>query len=1127
MVRELTRRSLLVSVSVAALCGLAHGGTVQPLMVLPDIASFKTNGNLGAYRSIHVSNFNGTGVLGGADFVLSGTGCTDDGGVTWVTDVATPTPNCFKRTSSTSYVDSDASLAADSDARLASQRAIKAYVDAHPPGGQASGDLAGDYPDPSVVGVNGVAYPGSPSTNTVPVVTAPNVIIYEAVPNAALANSSVTIAGHSVSLGGSQPLACSDLTGAAPSCETDATNANNIAAGTLASAHGGAGPINGIVKANGSGVTSQAVANTDYLPATNGSAVQKANGAGGLTAATAGTDYAPPTSGAGYQKGNGAGGFTNTATVNMSADMSGTMQATQEPAHTGDVTNSAGSLAMAVVKINGSTPATVATSGSYEDLNNQPFVDAHTFGAKGDVLRFTATGVSITSGTKNLTVGMGAAFVSADVGKLITVAGAGGAGGVLVSSIAAVINATHVTINDNAGTTLTSASAVVEYGTDDSAVVQTYLNSFSTNAGPYIFWPRGVYWVHDVTMAKPRFTFECAGQLTTVFQTAPNAASYMFADAAYVSNGSTGNDQSGRIYRCSFDGNNADIAATLKGIYVFDRELTLEDSRIDDATNDALVQSAVASNGSTCVSTGAPRIFNNRFNANHGRALVWVGHGTVGCGGVTDAAVDDNIFNTNMTVGGCDSLGQNYQVYVDGGAGFKFRRNYWFNGSGCGSLSGNFVGLSEVTGNFFDTGADVANGTGSVVDFNNTTSGGTGGFCSVKVTGNVWRTLAASLPGSASGWLFAHQDVNCTGAIVDYDGNGFYSGTLSSVNALNYTGTQAGNYPMAAYNGHFNANVTAPTDPNIQLSPSFASIPNKPTTAAGYGITNGAALDTLGTGNGSALGSLNASNLASGTVPLARLSIASSNLTDASNLALLNGTQTFSGNDAFSNPVNVPTGSVSAPGVAWGSGTGLYGTATEQDLAIGGVQSSSQTLTAQKMINVSVAPTQSLWRNSASPTAQSLGNYTFDGNNSSAAEVQYAGVNGRSGAVTAGSEIGVISLSAMGGQGTAGTLSTMLSGTGGASSGAPVLNVPAGISVTIGNSLTAEGSQSLNVGTGIYAHNQLAIDASDNGTFATVSAPGTWADNHTCTTGQAVWDANYIYVCTATNTVKRAALSTF
>jgi hypothetical protein len=63
----------------------------------------------------------------------------------------------------------------------------------------------------STTKVNGVAYPSAPSTNTVPVVTGPGATTYETVPNAALANSSLVIAGHVIALGGTQALAALDL----------------------------------------------------------------------------------------------------------------------------------------------------------------------------------------------------------------------------------------------------------------------------------------------------------------------------------------------------------------------------------------------------------------------------------------------------------------------------------------------------------------------------------------------------------------------------------------------------------------------------------------------------------------------------------------------------------------------------------------------------------------------------------------------------------------------------------------------------------------------------------------------------------------------------------------------------
>jgi hypothetical protein len=72
-----------------------------------------------------------------------------------------------------------------------------------PPSGTAGGDLSGTYPNPTVAKVDGVSYGASPSTNTVPVVTGSNTVTYEQVPNAALANPSVTVGGQTCTLGSS------------------------------------------------------------------------------------------------------------------------------------------------------------------------------------------------------------------------------------------------------------------------------------------------------------------------------------------------------------------------------------------------------------------------------------------------------------------------------------------------------------------------------------------------------------------------------------------------------------------------------------------------------------------------------------------------------------------------------------------------------------------------------------------------------------------------------------------------------------------------------------------------------------------------------------------------------------
>lgn len=91
-------------------------------------------------------------------------------------------------------------------------------------------------------------------------------------------------------------------------------------------------------------------------------------------------------------------------------------------------------------------------------------VNVAQYGGAGDAVRH-GSGGSITSGMTALTV-TGAAFTSSDVGKLITVAGAGAAGATLVTTIAGYTSATQVTLAAQASTTV--ANQEVIYGTDNT-----------------------------------------------------------------------------------------------------------------------------------------------------------------------------------------------------------------------------------------------------------------------------------------------------------------------------------------------------------------------------------------------------------------------------------------------------------------------------------------------------------------------------------------------------------------------------------------------------------------------------------------------------------------------------------
>lgn len=99
-----------------------------------------------------------------------------------------------------------------------------------------------------------------------------------------------------------------------------------------------------------------------------------------------------------------------------------------------------------------------------------------TYGALCDAVQIASSSVSITSGSPNLTV-TGATFALSDVGKVISITQAGttvsGIKGTLNTTIMAFVDVTHVTLTNNAGTTVSAAAQTVTYFTDDTAAFNT------------------------------------------------------------------------------------------------------------------------------------------------------------------------------------------------------------------------------------------------------------------------------------------------------------------------------------------------------------------------------------------------------------------------------------------------------------------------------------------------------------------------------------------------------------------------------------------------------------------------------------------------------------------------------
>lgn len=140
----------------------------------------------------------------------------------------------------------------------------------------------------------------------------------------------------------------------------------------------------------------------------------------------------------GYVKGNGASAATASASV-PTTDLSGTLQAAQEPAHTGDVTNSAGSLALTLATVN----SDVGTWGSATQV---PQIVVN---AKG--LATAVSNVTVTPAVDSITgLGTGVATALANATN--------SAGGVLVAPSALTANAIVVGGGTGPKTTLCSIS---------------------------------------------------------------------------------------------------------------------------------------------------------------------------------------------------------------------------------------------------------------------------------------------------------------------------------------------------------------------------------------------------------------------------------------------------------------------------------------------------------------------------------------------------------------------------------------------------------------------------------------------------------------------------------------------
>jgi len=121
------------------------------------------------------------------------------------------------------------------------------------------------------------------------------------------------------------------------------------------------------------------------------------------------------------------------------------------------------------------------------------------YGAAGDGVELVDG--SVTNADKTFTSAT-ASFTSADVGKVITIQGAGGTNIDLTTTIASVTSATEVELTDAAGATVDTVRFT--YGTDDTTEIQAAIDAIGAlattgnniGAAGTIFFPAGIYIVN-------------------------------------------------------------------------------------------------------------------------------------------------------------------------------------------------------------------------------------------------------------------------------------------------------------------------------------------------------------------------------------------------------------------------------------------------------------------------------------------------------------------------------------------------------------------------------------------------------------------------------------------------------
>jgi hypothetical protein len=399
---------------------------------------------------------------------------------------------------------------------------------------------------PTVASVNGVSYGSSPSINTVPVVTGTNATTYEAVPNAALANSAITLGGTSVSLGGTTGVSGTPISGLYLSSPNIATTINGSPTWPSPGVIGGTTPaaitgttITGTASVTDSGLSTQgATCNSSaglFSTTTTGCAnFIQSLATGGTGAAISATQYGLPYFSSTTAMGSTAAGTTSTL---FQGNASGppTWVSTLPATVQGNIT-ATGALASGSIASGFGAIVTSNTIATAAHTITSPSADALAVGPNGTTNPTLQVNASASSAATGLDIvgaaagsGLALSVISSGTNENLTL-NAKGSGTIGIGSVST--GAVTITPNTILGGTLTAASLAAS-GTAASSLCITSGGGVYTSVGVNCFANGSATAGGSNTQAQ----YNASGSLGGISGVTSNGTSMTFATGDLIING--------------------------------------------------------------------------------------------------------------------------------------------------------------------------------------------------------------------------------------------------------------------------------------------------------------------------------------------------------------------------------------------------------------------------------------------------------------------------------------------------------------------------------------------------------------------------------------------------------------